>query len=1200
MRSLSDLAFREFHIEGYLPFRLTLLIGVLLVASWQSSKAQVALPIEGVNQPPERFVEREDTAVVSVISNGSSSLLVTRRAIYKVDSKLPPQKLSHYRCERIDEKAGKRSVVDEYETFSAATNVSGNWYIASNRGLYEVVDGLVRPIAIDKYCNPSGLEKSDPESPDAHSRDIDSIFQVGERTWVQGSDTLGYIVDGKVLRWNLNSRYTKYAGVSEQAAWFCIQYSNGARLEKALLNQVGLDQTLLKVQFNRESLSTIKGNLKDCSTINGRVWVEANDGVYVVDAGVAYWIGERSEKKSDGILALAASSSDESVGFNRSVDSLSPVDDTVVDTSALYSLLHLPAQQLVEYIGQSFAERQSGWLSRTAKARARLNDIYQKREAEFHRTAPPPTVDLQTRAGITRVPLSQLPIETLVGCVTGEGQYSVLKFEDLDGVYLTDPISNNGNRQLSGSYKSIEVKWSDDDNCSGYMYTDRGAYRLSKNAITLISPLITANTYGQSFAIPIKTTKGIATLFISPSGFFVEQEGSVSRIQELSSRKTRITSIRATAQFDGYYWILTDQGAYIFNEMNITRVPDLPIAFREVRFAGGTFWLTEGNLGPIGEDGSQRWLNGFSSIYRVFPRATVDVTFESISPSDYWKSLVKAVTGKSVTVSGLYSLRFSYVDADGLLIGRLPTSKFDFLASRNTSEYDRLSEGARFSAEEASFDLPAGDYRLLVKARDNYGNVLRIDKELTVVPGAYVVPAAATFSWVLLTLVAFALSPRLLFCQQLIANPSFRKYWSVGVVSAIFLASTRLRNYFLKRYYGSICLDKEFVLANAIYVPSDQAFTFEVFYRVLAEERKIILLGQSGLGKTTFLKWFTYQLALKRSRKVLSKGVIPIYMALSRYRNVSPKDIFRNQLEVYGHIVDSELADSFLRQGGFAIFVDGLNEVDVQQRERLSSFIDAASKANLICVSSQESYPEVGWLRQIDLKPLGDEEVSAILTKSLGAEASSVALQTMSREALEFCRIPQNLDFAVQILRKGTALPPSLFGLYSEMFRPIELRWINANHLDYTNILVQRAFVMVTRRTTFFVEKNFEVPEAIVADLLQERLLVLSGQQISFRHDIIRAYFASIYFTQLWQTKSEVWDAAPDRNWLPMLEFVISKGISSEEIRSLIFRITKANADVAAQLFGWVKGQFPFLIDEQFENDFTMEYGRSSLAAALR
>jgi hypothetical protein len=42
--------------------------------------------------------------------------------------------------------------------------------------------------------------------------------------------------------------------------------------------------------------------------------------------------------------------------------------------------------------------------------------------------------------------------------------------------------------------------------------------------------------------------------------------------------------------------------------------------------------------------------------------------------------------------------------------------------------------------------------------------------------------------------------------------------------------------------------------------------------------------------------------------------------------------MFALQLATYGDLHDEELADWFLRQGGFAVFLDGLNEISATAR----------------------------------------------------------------------------------------------------------------------------------------------------------------------------------------------------------------------------------------------------------------------------
>jgi hypothetical protein len=138
---------------------------------------------------------------------------------------------------------------------------------------------------------------------------------------------------------------------------------------------------------------------------------------------------------------------------------------------------------------------------------------------------------------------------------------------------------------------------------------------------------------------------------------------------------------------------------------------------------------------------------------------------------------------------------------------------------------------------------------------------------------------------------------------------------------------------------------------------------------------------------------------------------------------------------------------------------------------------------------------------------------------------------------------------------------------------------------------------MLCRKEPFFETSDFPVPNAIQTDLIRDKLLIQSGEHLLFKHDLVRAYFAAHYFSQHWRDGSEIWESTPDRNWLPMLEFVISEAKDGKLSRKLLQRLLLENPDLAGRLFRVMRERGTSFCWMRFTRRFAEEFGRVVLSS---
>src|SRR5206468_11075153 len=194
------------------------------------------------------------------------------------------------------------------------------------------------------------------------------------------------------------------------------------------------------------------------------------------------------------------------------------------------------------------------------------------------------------------------------------------------------------------------------------------------------------------------------------------------------------------------------------------------------------------------------------------------------------------------------------------------------------------------------------------------------------------------------------------------------------------------RRHLLRRYFKGIAQDKSFKRLQQSYVVPTEDFLPENFGVRLTDHHPVLLLGSSGIGKTSFFRYLTFCYASKKDRKLCPRDIVPVFVPMARYQGTQPTEMIYAQLASYGRLTDQDLTNWFLQQGGFLIFLDGLNEVGEEPRQHLNSFVDQHRNRSYFCLSSQQSYQQYAWMERVTLASLGPEKIQALLKLELGEE----------------------------------------------------------------------------------------------------------------------------------------------------------------------------------------------------------------------
>ncbi len=255
--------------------------------------------------------------------------------------------------------------------------------------------------------------------------------------------------------------------------------------------------------------------------------------------------------------------------------------------------------------------------------------------------------------------------------------------------------------------------------------------------------------------------------------------------------------------------------------------------------------------------------------------------------------------------------------------------------------------------------------------------------------------------------------------------------------------------------------------------------------QILQKHDGVIILGDPGAGKTTFLKYLALQLAQGRGADLGLDERLPVLLPLSAYANALEEGDIRldNFIAAYfvktvGDAPIGQMLDDGLRAGRALILLDGLDEVrDLGLRntvvERVTDFYAAHRRAGnkFVLTSRVVGYrqvrPAAEGLVECTLVDFDNEEIAAFIerwTLALEKQAqgeTAVAqsdAETERRELLDavqrnpgvrrLAANPLLLTILALMKRQGVTLPERRVQLYDQYVSTLIATWNRARSLS--------------------------------------------------------------------------------------------------------------------------------------------------------
>lgn len=364
-------------------------------------------------------------------------------------------------------------------------------------------------------------------------------------------------------------------------------------------------------------------------------------------------------------------------------------------------------------------------------------------------------------------------------------------------------------------------------------------------------------------------------------------------------------------------------------------------------------------------------------------------------------------------------------------------------------------------------------------------------------------------------------------------NPWIRKFAGLGYVSILLVSIPFLRHKLFEPFQA-------FLRADAGLGEFDSHTYFdqsEVKVRNKEERQpirtaipqakgQIILLAESGLGKTMYLRYL-----MQQSKR------ITVYLTAQECANTKDQDVIQAiqaKLPIVAN--DADFLRSLIYSGAIDIYIDGLNEVSSETRYSISKFTRHYFQGNIILTTQPLSHwtpPPTA--KTYILQPLRPDQIEEFLhsrqsslpdNAKLRGKDYDVAYKTFLAKVLEPNQPPEDLDTAQRILSNPMDLEtiaemiaagetPELFNLQQQRYDRMAEDY-RAQH--FGNEFPLKPFSEMVYQMRLNDQDTLPKDQFVEAILcLEKHKMVLSQRSIDgddkptkafyFRHDKIREFF---------------------------------------------------------------------------------------------
>jgi hypothetical protein len=441
-----------------------------------------------------------------------------------------------------------------------------------------------------------------------------------------------------------------------------------------------------------------------------------------------------------------------------------------------------------------------------------------------------------------------------------------------------------------------------------------------------------------------------------------------------------------------------------------------------------------------------------------------------------------------------------------------------------------------------------------------------------------------------LWIVLLSVYPRSASVQAIVFwNPFVRKLLGLGYIDLVLLyvpyARTRLFAPFMPDFLRHVCGEGDSTNDHIVYYAASLVTRRDarsstqreggeptpIVSALSSAQGRVLLLGKSGLGKSSFLRfWLSEQVATRRK--------VMVYLRADECRDGVETEITR-RMKAIGS--DQSLLRSMLYAGRLNVYIDGYNEVDLKTQDQITAFLGDYPRGNIL-VASQIPLRGFTSIDTYELMPLSRAQTreflesrvavlpsespvqGAVFTKIAEGFLADTWAKANDDDAKAFDEIlsnPMDLTSIAMLLAGGSV--PDLFALENQQFEAVKARMSAQQQLHFRIEAFSKAVLqqrLEDQEDLQVVAFKPEVAELVRAKLAQIRTFADPGsklvvQEIRFRHDRIRDYFTHFAFLTL--TTDQVAEKAGDARFAGVFRYLARAmpAAIAEEVRERLIRL---------------------------------------------
>lgn len=351
----------------------------------------------------------------------------------------------------------------------------------------------------------------------------------------------------------------------------------------------------------------------------------------------------------------------------------------------------------------------------------------------------------------------------------------------------------------------------------------------------------------------------------------------------------------------------------------------------------------------------------------------------------------------------------------------------------------------------------------------------------------------------------------------------------------------------------------------------------------------LMVLGQSGAGKTTFLRKMGLE-ALKGKQQEFQHSCIPVFIELKRFvdRDINLEQFIANEFETCGFPDPGGFTHKSLENGKLLILLDGLDEVPTANAnaaiDTIQDFVDRYAQ-NRYIVSCRIAAYRGGFRRfkDVTMAEFDNDQIRQFIQNWFHSETDKAAntaancWETLQRPehtgAKELAHTPLLLTFLCLVYDRSQNFPNNRSVLYRKALRILLEEWAAEKRLEnqrhiYEGLSVEleeillselacRSFVAnqlflsqrdIVEKIKAFLAKNLNAPqhldgEAVLNSIaVQQGILVERAEGVySFSHLTLQEYLTAQCIDDRRLIKSFIQKRLTDERWREV--FLLVAGI---------------------------------------------------------